>query len=60
MLLQALGAEYFSPDYFGEFKGGFAVGTNEVTQDGPHQLVAWGSDVPLVRKTTSQRALVTP
>ena len=60
MLLQSLGTEYFSPDYLGEFKGGFAVGTNDVTQDGPHQLVAWGNDGPFVRKTRSQRALVTP
>ena len=60
VLLQSLGAEYFCPDYLREFKDGFAIGTCDVTQEGQHQLVAWGNDVPWVRKRTSQRTLVTP
>ncbi len=44
MLLESLDAEDLRPDDFGEFEGGFAVGTEDVAEDGPHQLVARGMD----------------
>ena len=60
MLLQSLGAEDLGPDDFAELEGGFTVDTQEMAEDGPHQLVACVTDRPLVRNTMSQSALVTP